>query len=191
MGRDKALLTLPGTAELTFVEHLATLLAPLCAELVLVARDERAGREYAGIQKQAHCRLIYDEVPDQGPLMGLFSGLQAISSSHSHALVLAVDLPCVRPELLAWLASFPRGNEALVPLIEGIPQMLLARYPRSFLPLIAACLRGGRHDPRALLDRAPVHLLTEEQVRAHDPDLRSFLNVNTPRDFQHALTLFP
>ncbi len=119
--------------------------------------------------------------------MGLYSGLQAISCSH--ALVLAVDLPFVHPELLTWLRAFPLADEALVPRVQGIPQVLLARYPRSFLPTIAACLRAGRRDPRALLDHAPVRFLEEEQVRAVDPELRSFVNINTPEDFQRAASM--
>jgi molybdopterin-guanine dinucleotide biosynthesis protein A len=113
--------------------------------------------------------------------------LQAISSSH--ALVLAVDQPFVLPQLLAWLSAFPLDEQALIPRIQGIPQVLLARYPRAHLPLIAECLSAGRRDPRALLTRAPTRFLEEEQVRAVDPDLRSFVNINTPEDFQRAISL--
>ena len=144
MGSDKALLALPGATSLTFVEHLASLLAELCAEILLVARDE-SSREYAFSSTRIRPRVIYDQVPDQGPLMGLYSGLQAISCSH--ALVLAVDQPFVRPQLLTWLSAFPLDKQALIPHIQGIPQVLLARYPRAHLPLIAECLSAGRRDP--------------------------------------------
>lgn len=187
MGSNKALLALPGESALTFVERLTSSLSDLCAEVMLVARDEISAREYAFSSPNARRRVVCDQVPDQGPLMGLYSGLQAVSCSH--ALVLAVDLPFVRPALLTWLRTFPLSEEALVPRVQGIPQVLLARYPRSFLPTIEACLRAGRRDPRALLDRVPVRFLEEEQVRAIDPDLRSFVNINTPEDFQRATSL--
>src|SRR5258707_2458616 len=190
MGSNKALLALPGASAQTFVERLASLLAELCAELLLVARAESSGQEYAFFPDQAGRRLIYDHIPDQGPLMGLYSGLQA--SSCSHALVLAVDLPFVRPELLAWLRAFPLGAEALVPRVQGIHQVLLARYPRALLPTIEACLQAGRRDPRTLLDRVPVRFLEEEELRVIDPDLRSFVNINTPEDLRQAQSLaFP
>jgi molybdenum cofactor guanylyltransferase len=100
--------------------------------------------------------------------------------------VLAVDHPLITLDLLSWLGSFPATEEALIPLVQGAPQVLLARYPRSFLPAIEECLRQGKRGPRALLDVAPVHFLDEELVRTIDPDLRSFLNVNTPEDLAHA-----
>jgi molybdenum cofactor guanylyltransferase len=187
MGSNKALLALPGESALTFVARLTSSLSDLCAEVMLVARDEISAREYTFSSPNARRRVVCDQIPDQGPLMGLYSGLQAITCSH--ALVLAVDLPFVRPALLTWLRTFPLSEEALVPRVQGIPQVLLARYPRSILPTVEACLRAGRRDPRALLDRVPVRFLEEEQVRAVDPDLRSFVNINTPEDFQRAASL--
>lgn len=184
MGSDKALLPVPGLASRTFVEHLASLLAALCTEVLLVARDEMSGQEYASVSSQRTWRLVCDQEPGQGPLMGLYSGLRA--TTVSHALVLAVDLPCVQPALLAWLGAFPLTDELLVPRVAGIAQVLLARYPRTLLPTLEACLRAGRRDPRALLDHAPVRFLEEEQLRAVDPDLRSFANINTPEDFARA-----
>lgn len=187
MGTNKAMLPVPGAISRTFVEQLATLLAAMCPEVLLVARDETSGQEYSSLSSVCW-RLVYDHIPDQGPLMGLASGLRA--TTLSHALVMAVDLPCVQPTLLAWLAALPLTDEILIPRVHGIPQVLLARYPRAILPTIEACLREGRRDPRALLDRAPVRFLEEEQLRVTDPELRSFMNVNTPEDFEQARTSF-
>lgn len=180
MGRDKALLPVPGQPSLTFVEHLASLLAQSCQEVLLVARDQTSGKELFASATRHDWRLVYDQIPDQGPLMGLLSGLQA--TPYSHALVLAVDLPFAQPALLAWLAALPLTDELLVPHVQDIPQVLLARYPRALLPIIEDCLRTGRRDPRALLSKVPVRYLEEAQLRETDPELRSFANINTPED---------
>lgn len=184
MGQNKALLAAPGEASQTFVERLASLLSDICPEVFLVARDENSGKEYTSLPGAQLWRLVYDQLPGQGPLMGLYSGLLALSTSH--ALVLAVDLPFVQPALLRWLSAFPLDDELLVPRIHDIPQVLLARYPRSLLPIIEECLRRGRRDLRALLDVAPLRFLEEEEVRQIDPELNSFKNVNTPEDLQEA-----
>lgn len=186
MGSNKALLPVPGAPALTFIEHLASHLSVVCAEVLLVARDEISGKEYLSSPQSQNWCLVCDQAPDQGPLMGLYSGLRA--TTFSHALVLAVDLPFVQPALLAWLRAFPLTGEALVPRVQGIPQVLLARYPRAILPAIEECLRHGRRDPRALLDRVPVRFLEEKQVREVDPELRSFVNVNTPEDLRDFAT---
>lgn len=186
MGTNKALLPALGSTSHTFVERLAEMLAALCPEVLLVTRDESSGQAYASLSTL--CRIVHDQKPDQGPLMGLASGLHATRCSY--ALVVAVDLPWVQPTLLAWLSAYPLTDELLIPRVQGIPQVLLARYPRAILPAIEACLNAGRRDPKALLDRVPVHFLEETQLRVADPDLRSFINVNTPEDLAQARAAF-
>lgn len=181
MGTDKALLPLPGEQGVTFVEHLTSLLATCCQEVLLVARDADQAIDYAIVEPRG-ARILTDDTPDYGPLMGLYSGLRALRPSSTHALLVAVDMPCVQAALVSFMLSQPLDDALLVPLVEHIPQVLLAVYPRTALPLIAACLREGRRDPRSLLAMCHVHYIEEEQLRAVDPLLRSFVNINTPED---------
>jgi molybdenum cofactor guanylyltransferase len=181
MGQNKALLSVPGRAQVTFVERLAALLCPLCAETLLVARDETSKGDYG---KLIGVCVVTDIVPGVGPLMGLNSGLRATSTDH--ALVLAVDLPFVQPAMLSYLLALPRQEAIIVPVVNGVPQVLFAIYPRSILPIIEARLREGRRDPRSLLDVAPVTYLDEAQLRQIDPTLRSFVGVNTPEELRDA-----
>jgi molybdenum cofactor guanylyltransferase len=187
MGTDKALLPLPGGQGVTFVERLASLLVSYCQEVLLVARDAAQAIDYAIIEP-CGARIVTDETPDYGPLMGLYSGLRAMHPSSTHALLVAVDMPCVQPALISFMLSQPLGGALLVPLVEQVPQVLLAVYPRAALPRIEACLREGRRDLRSLLAVCPVHYLEEAQVRAVDPLLRSFVNINTPEDLQRGFT---
>lgn len=179
MGRDKALLPLPNTRQGTFVGYLTDLLTPLCSEVVLVVRDEKQATEYT---KHTGIRIVTDRVPDIGPLMGLYSGLRAIQASH--ALVMAVDMPFVQPAIVAFLLAQALNEALLVPIVDGVPQVLLAVYPRTILPLLEERLQAGRRDPRSLLEVAPVHYIKEAQLRTIDPQLRSFVNVNTPQDLK-------
>lgn len=176
MGRDKALLPLPGDNQSTFISHQAALLSTFCDEVVLVARNE---------EQAANCVLpgvavVVDQVPEVGPLMGLYSGLRSMQATH--ALVVAVDMPFIQPALITFLLSFPRDDALLVPVVDGAPQVLLAIYPRSLLPTIEACLQVGERAPRALLKASRVRYIEEEQLRQVDPQLRSFVNLNTPED---------
>ena len=177
MGRNKALLPLPGNAALTFVEHLSSLLVSSCAQVLIVARDEVDAADYAlpGVY------VVTDKVPDCGPLMGLYTGLSSIRVQR--ALVIAVDMPFVQPALVSFLLSLPPMDSLYVPLVNNVPQMLLALYPRAILSLIEECLQRGRHDVRCLLEVAPVRYIEEAQLREVDPELRSFVNVNTPEEY--------
>ena len=178
MGQNKALLPHPGNQSITFVEHLASILAPLCAEVIIVARDEAdaAGYTLPGV------RVLFDLVPGSGPLMGLYTGLNAMTTRR--ALVVAVDMPFVSPGVLSFLLSRPLTDAMLVPLVNNIPQVLLTVYPHSIIPFIEERIRQGRRDPRSLLEIAPVQYISEEQLRQVDPHLRSFIGVNTPEELQ-------
>jgi molybdenum cofactor guanylyltransferase len=178
MGTNKALLSLPGQASETFLARLASTLAPLCAERLIVARDPA---QFAHVVLP-DTRLVFDEKPGGGPLMGLYSGLNAMQATT--ALVVAVDMPFVQPALLAFLLDCYKQDTLIVPVVEGIPQVLLALYPRSILPQIETLLRQGKHAPRALLEIAPVHYIEEAQLRQVDPQLRSFVGINTPQDLE-------
>ncbi len=179
MGRNKALLSLPGSKNVTFIEHQVSLLKDYCSEILIVARDQFLAEQYVfpGI------RVIIDEAPGVGPLMGLNSGLSEISTTH--ALVVAVDLPFVQPALLAFLLSQPLpADTLLIPLVQDIPQVLLGIYPRTILPVVKEQLRQGRRDVRCLLELVPVAYVEEAQLLQVDPRLCSFININTPQELR-------
>jgi molybdopterin-guanine dinucleotide biosynthesis protein A len=181
MGRDKALLPLTGMQSATFVAHLATQLHSTCQEVLLVVRDADQASSYAA-QLPATVRIVADRISNIGPLMGLYSGLAAIHTPQ--AFVIAVDMPLLQPALLEYLLAQCADDTIIVPIIAGTPQVLLAIYPRSILPLIEARLAAGRRDPRSLLQIAPhIHPVDEAQLRLRDPQLRSFALINTPEEF--------
>jgi len=178
MGTNKALLPLPGQASETFLARLISTLAPLCAETLVVARDPA---QFAHVLVPG-TRIVYDEKPGGGPLMGLYSGLKAMQSAN--ALVVAVDMPFVQSALLTFLLAHHEENTLLVPVVGGLAQVLLAIYPHSILPHIETLLAQGKRAPRALLEVAPVHYIEEARLREVDPQLRSFVGINTPEDLE-------
>jgi molybdopterin-guanine dinucleotide biosynthesis protein A len=179
MGRNKALLPHPENSSITFVAHLASTLSSVCPEVLIVARH---GADASNEYNVPGARLVFDQEPDRGPLMGLYSGLSAITMQR--ALVVAVDMPFVQPALLSYLLSQSLTGAMLVPIANDVPQVLLAIYSRSILPFITERLRQGRRDPRSLLEVAPVQYIPEEELRQVDPQLRSFINLNTPEELR-------
>ena len=91
-------------------------------------------------------------------------------------------LHLLQSSLLTFLLTQCCDDTLVIPVVDDRPQVLLALYPRVLLPLIEERLQAGRRDPRSLLDVAAIRYIPEEQLRVVDPDLRSFLNVNTPED---------
>ena len=182
MGKDKALLPYPGNpAEppTTFLEHLIAVLDYCCSEVFVVARNQEQASWYIHVDAQ----VVLDSIPAGGPLVGLYSGLQAISMPY--AILAAVDMPFVTPAVLAHMLLHYRDDTILVPRVNGYPQVTLAIYPRSILPLIEDRMRQGRRDLRSLLDDARVRYIEGELLRAVDPALRSFVSINTPGELKN------
>jgi molybdopterin-guanine dinucleotide biosynthesis protein A len=187
MGQDKALLLCPDNQQVPFIRQLATLLLSACKEVILVVRDVNQAAVYTRhVPPSVH--IVTDKIPNTGPLMGLYSGLCTMRSSH--ALVTAVDTPFIKLSLISLLLSEFVDNQLVIPIVDNFPQVLLAVYPRTILPVIEARLQAGRRDPRALLQVAEAHFLEEKQLRAVDPQLCSFVNINTPEDFANCKTSF-
>ena len=91
MGRDKA--GLPAASETqgtrsTFVEHIASNLAPVADEVIVAGGASRVAGKL---------RVVTDHFKGMGPLAGMHAGLQA--ASQPHVWVVACDLPDVAPQL--------------------------------------------------------------------------------------------
>src|SRR3979490_362027 len=99
MGKDKA-----------FLEFKGRIL--LARALELVAGTAREVRIVGSPAKfAAFGKVIEDIYQDQGPLAGIHAALK--SSSTELNLVLAVDLPFVKPDFLKYLISVARQTKAL------------------------------------------------------------------------------
>lgn len=186
MGTDKALLPFPDPyAHRSFLEQLIHVLEYCCSEVFIVARDQEQASQYA----HAGAEIVLDTIPGGGPLIGLASGLQAIPTEY--ALLVAVDMPFVTSQLLAFMILHYQEGIMLVPLVNSHPQVTLAIYPRSILPIIEDLIRQSRRDLRSLLDVVPVSYIDGEELRLVDPQLRSFVRVNTPEELGRAMQLSP
>ncbi len=172
LGQDKALIPLPDGRPL--IAHVVARLAPLVAEVVVVATDgERLGPLPA--------RIVPDVFPDGGALGGIYAGLAAAREEYS--LVVACDMPLLRPSLLRHLLAPPRDFDALLPrLADGQAEPLHAVYAKACLEPIRRQLVAGRRRIISFLGDVRVRYVEEAELRRLDPELRSFFNVNTPAD---------
>ncbi|HZS01198.1 MAG TPA: molybdenum cofactor guanylyltransferase [Chloroflexota bacterium] len=176
-GVNKALLEIGGRR---VVDRLIEALRPLGAEIVLVNNDG----SLAGIPGT---RVVPDAEPGAGSLMGLYSGLRAVRTPLATAT--ACDMPFVSTAVLRALLDLAADYDAVVPVLGEQPEPLHAVYRTTCLPAIEAALREGRKRMIAFFDAVRVRYVAEDALRARDPDLRSFLNVNRPDDLARARAL--
>ena len=174
MGRDKALLELDGKPLIRWVIERVN---RICPE-VLVASGET--ERYAGLG----ARVVTDRFPGVGVLGGLHAGLDAAS----HELVLAVgcDMPFLNSKLLRAFIDWVEGYDVAVLRRGEWVDPLHAAYRRTCLPAMEAAIRAGRRRVISFFPQVRVRHVSDAEVVAIDPHLRSFRNVNTPADWEAA-----
>jgi molybdenum cofactor guanylyltransferase len=178
MGRDKA--SLPA-GDGTLIEHLARRLAPVVDETIVAGGSGRA--TLAGVM------MVEDRYPGLGPLAGIHAGL--VAARYPHVWVVGCDLPDADPALAHLLLGLAAGYDAVVPRIDAEPQGVCALYDRALASRIDGLLAAGERRVKALLAASNVRYVTPEELRAIDPELRSFRNINTPADYEAWLTTQP
>jgi len=178
MGHDKA--TLPA-GDGTLIEHLARRLAPVVAETIIAGGSQRPPFEGA--------HVVPDEQPGLGPLAGMLAGLTA--AKERHVWVVGCDLPDVEPALGGLLRALAGDYEAVVPCPEQEPEGVCALYVRELAPRIEALLEAGERSIKSLLECSRVRYVGPDELRAVDPELRSFRNINTPADYEGWLRTQP
>jgi molybdenum cofactor guanylyltransferase len=179
LGVDKAMLRLDGGP--TLIAETVARLLPLVDEIVIVADDgERFGRLPA--------RIVPDLYPGAGSLGGIYTGLTA--ATHEHSLVVACDMPFLSGELMRHLLAEPRNYDVLLPRLEsGFTEPLHAVYSRACLDPIRTRLEARRYRIIGFLDEVRVRYVDELQLRQLDPDLLSFVNINTPEELTDAVAM--
>lgn len=180
MGRPKAELKFGAT---TLLERMVAELRQTFPEIVLVTSP--AG--LAGAQRLGDVRIVPDEREHAGPLRALALGLTAIRNDG--AFVCACDSPLLRADLASLLCAMLEGYDAVVPEIAGLAQPLHAVYRKRCVAAISSMIARGEERLVRIVEAVSARTVGEKELRASDPDLLSFTNVNTPEDYQRALRL--
>jgi molybdopterin-guanine dinucleotide biosynthesis protein A len=171
MGVDKASLVV---GDERLVDRTARLLELVCAPVLEVG---------PGLSDLLSVR---EEHVGDGPLAALAAGADALLA-RGHAgptLVVAVDLPALDEGVLRWLVEHP-APASVVPVVDGMPQTLCARYGVDALAAVPDLVRTGERSLRALLAAVPVH---EAQVDEWGSVAAraTFADVDTPADAARA-----
>jgi molybdenum cofactor guanylyltransferase len=189
MGRDKAWVELAGRPLVRWV--LDALLETTDLQLIVARSVGRLGT--LGV------RVVADRFDVRAPLTGIHAGLKAAETDL--CVVVACDLPLVRPALVKLLTDRIGLAQAIVPYVgdvalpaldPGAPvrdaglQPLLAGYRRTCLEPLEDLLELGAIPTTALVSMLAARILTPDDWHQADPDGRSFFNVNTPEDVAHA-----
>ncbi|MBI5789132.1 MAG: molybdenum cofactor guanylyltransferase [Candidatus Schekmanbacteria bacterium] len=177
--QDKAWLELGGKP---LIRRVADCLAPLFDEILLVGA---ASIRY----KELGLTIIPDEQPGEGPLGGLYTGLQVAQTPW--VFCCACDMPFLNPTLItALLDQIEPEYTAVVCRWEQHLHPLHAFYSQSSLPQIKQTLDVDKRRLHDLLANLRVKYIDEGFIKLYDPQGLSFFNLNTPDALQKATEIF-
>ena len=181
-GRNKALIRVGGepggerggeTAGETMIDRVAGVLRPRVARILV---------SVAAPVSWTELETVIDEREGQGPLAGIAAGLLR---APGWLLAVAVDMPHLRGVVLdLLLARAGSGCDAAAFRLGGWPEPLVALWGPACAKVVQRRLAAGqRKVAGALLDpEIRVAWIDEPEVRALDPELRTFCNVNDAGD---------
>ena len=172
MGKDKAFLPLKGRAVIEWVlERVVT----LSDDVLLITNAPEKYRHLS-------LRVVEDIYPDKGSLGGIYTALHA--AYYSYCLVVACDMPFLNTGLLRYLVDLAPGFDVVVPRIEQFPETTHAVYGKRCLEPIRRRLLEDRLKIIGFFDEVEVRYVEREDVARFDPTFCSFLNMNTPDDWE-------
>lgn len=174
-GADKASLDLNGRR---LLDHLLATVEPLASEIVVVANDDRLAGD-------PRFTVIHDPEPHAGVLPSLLAALDTVSTPL--LLLVACDMPFVSADVVRQLLARAPDHDAVIPFVDGYDQPMHAVYRvEPCRAAIRAALARGDRRMISFLNDVDTLRVDEGELRAIDPELRSFFNVNTPEDLARA-----
>jgi molybdopterin-guanine dinucleotide biosynthesis protein A len=173
MGQDKAFLPIAGQP---VIQRVIERVRPLSDDVIIVTNTPNR------YTPSNTFRVVVDVLPGKGSLGGIYSALTA--ARHSHCLIVACDMPFLNPSLLAHLIRLAPGYDVVVPRIADRLETTHAVYSRACLAAIEQQLAHDNLQIRSFFPQVHVRVVEQAEVARFDANLHSFLNMNTPSDWE-------
>jgi len=178
-GQNKAFLTVDGR---TILDRLIDTLKMIFSEILLVARQ-------AELYPDLPVRVVEDIYKARSSLTGIHAGLKYARADY--AFVVPCDAPFLKPDLIRLLvAEIAPTVDAVVPFINGYYEPLCAIYSKRCVNAIEDQLNRNNFKITHFFDSIHLKKIPEETIKPIDPQMHSFLNINTPEAYKSLQDLF-
>jgi len=173
MGQEKAFLEVGGQR---VIERVLATVGPLSDDC-FISTNSPAKYEEFGL------RLVSDIYPGKAALGGIYSVIQA--ARYPTVLVVACDMPFLQADLLEYLMNLAPTADVVVPVVNpSQPETLHAVYAKRCLPAIESRLVANRLRIIGFFDEVSVRYVERKKIAEFDPEFHSFVNMNTPSEWQ-------
>jgi len=174
MGENKAFLEIRGKR---IIEHTVDVLQRMCNQVILVTNELL---EYSYLDLE----IAVDLIPKSGPLVGIYTGLSY--ASHSYSFITACDMPFLNRKVIEYMLTIRKNYDVVIPHLNDGYHPLHALYSRRCINFIEEVIREDNLKVTDFFNRVRVREVSSDEIISLDPDLNSFLNINTPEDLKKA-----
>ncbi len=175
MGRDKSFVEFAGAP---MIQWVVSAVAQCSGRGIIIANEP-------GKYSRFGLPVYPDIIPGMGPLSGLHTAFTVTGADR--VMIAPCDSPLVSPEVIKYILNYPDGGaDAVIPFVEGREQGMLGVYSRGAVDGFEERIASASmmfDEFRLSLNRI---FIREDELRTVEPDLRTFLNMNTPGDLQSA-----
>ncbi|RLB18862.1 MAG: molybdenum cofactor guanylyltransferase [Deltaproteobacteria bacterium] len=177
-GRNKALEQIQGRP---LIEHVIQVMSCLFKDIMLMTNtpDEYA---YLGLP------MVEDIIKGLGPIGGIYTALKVMDKEAG--FFLACDMPCLSRDLIRYIVSIRDDFDVVVPRVGWKIEALHGIYGKRCIRPIERNIDKGIYQVIRVFQDVSVRYVEEEEIRKFDPDLRSFLNVNSPEELRRIQDLW-
>ncbi len=179
MGRDKRFLELEGE---TLLHRTVAVLESIFQEVIIVGADD-------SLKELNLTRVELDLVPMRGSLGGLYTGL--VYAKNPAIFVLACDMPFAQSTVIRKMVDFGENADIVMAQLRTGIQPMHGVYSKSCLGHIRRMMDEGnlRIQELACIPDLRVRIVSETDLQVSNEQVLSFMNVNTPADFEFARKL--
>ncbi len=180
MGQDKRFLDVAGRP---LIRRVLDVLKDIFPQRVIVAAEREPQLEVLGVP------VLTDLRPGCATLGGLYTALQLTEKSWVFAV--ASDMPCLDLRVIELMTSLAEGSDVVVASLATGVQPMHAVYGKACAPILERMMDAGDLKIQNLFNHPSLHVraVNEAELRAVDPLLHSFININTPADLEMARKL--
>jgi molybdopterin-guanine dinucleotide biosynthesis protein A len=174
MGEDKSLLKLNRKS---LVEYSIDALKPLCDKVIISSNNL--------IYDFTGCEVWPDELPEQAPIIGIYSCLKRSETEIN--IFLSCDMPLMSSLMIRYLLTKSADFVITVPVHDnGQIEPLCGIYKKSSIDVLKSFIDRGNYRLNECIRAASSQLVAvDSQIPCNSPNL--FHNINTPTDYDSIL----
>jgi len=177
-GQDKARISV---GRKRILDRIYEVFRPLFDEIFLVSNHPIRYLEW-------DLNIVTDLYPMRSSLTGIHAGL--FYASTPHVFFTACDTPFLKKELIeAIIDRIEPGYDAIIPETSAGLEPLCAVYAKHCLNRIEQNLFQEKLKIQLVFKKNRIKKIPEKILRVRDPELISFMNINSPEDLEKAESL--